>query len=58
MTTTINEQRTETTAQIHEAIERLRDDALMVGFPEHAETALFFIEYEVREIRRLLASRE
>ena len=53
MDTTVS---TDTVAeQIREHIERLRDDALMVWHPEHAETALFFIEYEVREIRRLLA---
>jgi hypothetical protein len=41
--------------QINNHIERLRDDALMVHQREHAESALWFIEYEVREIRRLLA---
>jgi hypothetical protein len=54
MTNTVTHEQT-TAEQISAHIAMLREDALMVQYPEHTETALFFIEYEVREIRKLLA---
>lgn len=58
MSNTIETQHVEIRTRISEHVDRLRDDALMVQYPEHIETALWFIEYEVRQIRALLATRE